>query len=143
MPRPRAGIDAALDHFASIGCTGTFRNRAKPAIGGIRHIAGRTRRRFISGRRLPAFTLYDVPLYDFRCRACGAQFEALVRGSSTPACPSCAGTDLERLLSGFSLSVRSGGLSAAARRAVQKQQNAQRRDQAAFQQEIEKKHLDD
>ena len=84
-----------------------------------------------------------MPLYDFRCRACGAEFEALVRAPDLPVCPDCAATDLERLLSGFSFSVRSGGLSPAARRAVQKQQNAQRRDQAAFQQEIEKKHLDD
>jgi putative FmdB family regulatory protein len=84
-----------------------------------------------------------VPLYDFRCRACGDRFEALVRPPAVPACPACATTDLERLVTGFSFSVRSGGLSPAARRAVQKQQNAQRRDQAAFQEEIEKKHLDD
>ena len=84
-----------------------------------------------------------MPLFDFRCRGCGDQFEALVRAPAVPACPACGGTDLERLVSGFSFSVRSGGLSPAARRAVQKQQNAQRRDQAAFQHEIEKKHLDD
>ena len=84
-----------------------------------------------------------MPLFDFRCRGCGAEFEALVREPAAPACPSCASADLERLLSGFSFSVRSGGLSGAARRAVQKQQHAQRRDQAAFQEEIEKKHLDD
>jgi putative FmdB family regulatory protein len=84
-----------------------------------------------------------VPLYDFRCRACGDQFEMLVRPPAVPACPACAATDLERLVTGFSFSVRSGGLSPAARRAVQKQQNAQRRDHAAFQEEIEKKHLDD
>jgi putative FmdB family regulatory protein len=84
-----------------------------------------------------------MPLFDFRCRSCGGEFEALVRPHGETACPACASTDLERLLSGFSFSVRSGGLSQAARRAVQKQQNAQRRDQAAFQEEIEKKHLDD
>jgi len=84
-----------------------------------------------------------MPLFDFRCRACGEEFEALVRPPVEPACPACAATDLERLLSGFSFSVRSNGLSPAARRAVQKQQTAQRRDQAAFQEEIEKKHLDD
>jgi hypothetical protein len=40
--------------------------------------------------------------------------------------------------------VKSGaGLSSAARRAVQTQQRRQHQDQAAFQQEIEKKHLDD
>src|SRR5438045_654455 len=84
-----------------------------------------------------------VPLYDFRCRACGHEFEALVRPPAAPACSSCASGDLERLLSGFSFSVRSGGLSKAARRSVQKQQLSQKRDQAAYQEEIEKKHLDD
>lgn len=86
---------------------------------------------------------WRVPLYDFRCRGCGEEFEALVRPPAVPACRACGATDLERLLSSSSFSVRSGGLSPAARRAVQKQQSAQRRDQAAFQQEIEKKHLDD
>jgi putative FmdB family regulatory protein len=84
-----------------------------------------------------------VPLYDFRCRGCGEKFEALVRPPLAPACPQCGGADLERLLSGFSFSVRSDGLSPAARRAVQKQQASQKADHAAFQEEIEKKHLDD
>jgi putative FmdB family regulatory protein len=84
-----------------------------------------------------------MPLFDFRCRSCEHQFEALVRPPAEPACPACASGDLERLVTGFSVSIRSGGLSKAARKAVQKQQNSQRRDQAAFQEEIEKKHLDD
>jgi len=84
-----------------------------------------------------------MPLFDFRCRSCGKQFEALVRPPAVPACPACESADLERMVTGFSVSIRSGGLSKAARKAVQKQQNSQRRDQAAFQEEIEKKHLDD
>jgi len=84
-----------------------------------------------------------VPLYDFRCKACGAEFEALVRPPHEPACPACASADLERVQSSVSFSVRSGGLSKAARRAVQKQQASQRADHAAFQHEVEKKHLDD
>ncbi len=84
-----------------------------------------------------------MPLYDFRCRACGALFEALVRPNHEPVCRSCGATDLERLTS-ISVSVKSGaGLTPAARRAVQKQQRRQHQDQAAYQQEIEKKHLDD
>ena len=84
-----------------------------------------------------------MPLYDFRCTACGNEFEALVRPPSTPACPACASSDLERLQSSFSFSVRSDRLSQAARRAVQKQQAGQKADHAAFQEESEKKHLDD
>ena len=84
-----------------------------------------------------------MPLYDFRCKQCGQEFEALVRPPIASACPSCASADLERLLSGFSVSMRTNGLSQAARRAVQKQQASQRRDHAAYQEEIEKKHLDD
>jgi putative FmdB family regulatory protein len=45
-----------------------------------------------------------VPLYEYRCLACGDQFETLVRGAAPPACPSCRGTDLERLLSAFGVS---------------------------------------
>ena len=45
-----------------------------------------------------------MPLYDFRCRRCNHDFEALVRPQDPPAtCPSCASTDVERLLSGFAL----------------------------------------
>lgn len=84
-----------------------------------------------------------MPLYDFRCRGCRHEFEALVRAPQTPHCPACASADLERLLSGFSFSVRSDGLSTAARRSVEKQQLNQKRDHAAYQDEIEKKHLDD
>jgi putative FmdB family regulatory protein len=83
-----------------------------------------------------------LPLYDFKCRACSRVFEALVAVSGTAACPACSGADVERLVSSFG--VRSGrGLSPAARRAVEKQQAGKHRDQAAYQQEIEKKHFDD
>jgi putative FmdB family regulatory protein len=39
-----------------------------------------------------------MPIYDFKCRSCGAQFEALVL-KKAPKCPKCSGDDLERLLS--------------------------------------------
>jgi putative FmdB family regulatory protein len=40
-----------------------------------------------------------MPLFDFQCKSCGHEFEGLVRGQATPACPRCASHDLERLLS--------------------------------------------
>jgi putative FmdB family regulatory protein len=45
-----------------------------------------------------------VPIYDFQCKACGHEFEALVRQGDTPACPSCQSGNLERRLSTFAVS---------------------------------------
>jgi len=45
-----------------------------------------------------------MPIYDYRCRACGRAFEALVRGSTTPTCPTCQSDDLERQPSLFAVS---------------------------------------
>ena len=44
-----------------------------------------------------------MPIYEYRCRACAHEFEALVRTGDTPACPSCAAIDLERLVSLFAV----------------------------------------
>ena len=54
-----------------------------------------------------------MPLYDFRCRACGREFEGLVRGGDVPQCPDCHGADLERLLSTFAPSTEEQRLNAA------------------------------
>lgn len=42
-----------------------------------------------------------MPIYEYSCRACANQFEALVRSSETPECPTCHGTALDRQLSVF------------------------------------------
>jgi putative FmdB family regulatory protein len=42
-----------------------------------------------------------MPLFEYACRECDHQFEALIRATETPECPSCHGTDLERRLSVF------------------------------------------
>ncbi|MDE0035748.1 MAG: zinc ribbon domain-containing protein [Deltaproteobacteria bacterium] len=44
-----------------------------------------------------------MPLYEFQCKSCGHEFEDLVLGSARPACPSCNGQQLERLLSVFAV----------------------------------------
>jgi len=40
-----------------------------------------------------------MPLYDYTCKACGAESEILIRGAKTPACPACKSEDLERGIS--------------------------------------------
>ncbi|MDO8795040.1 MAG: zinc ribbon domain-containing protein [Vicinamibacterales bacterium] len=42
-----------------------------------------------------------MPLYEYVCQTCAHRFELLVRGSDTPACPTCQGQALERQLSVF------------------------------------------
>ena len=40
-----------------------------------------------------------MPLYDFKCRACGKRFDELVKIGETPECPKCHDPAPERLFS--------------------------------------------
>jgi putative FmdB family regulatory protein len=60
-----------------------------------------------------------MPLFDFQCRACGREFEALVRPGHVTACPACAGQDLEQKPSTFAVS-SSERRSAIARKTTEK-----------------------
>ena len=40
-----------------------------------------------------------MPIYTYRCAACGAEFEQLVRSETRVACPGCQGRKLDRLMS--------------------------------------------
>jgi putative FmdB family regulatory protein len=40
-----------------------------------------------------------MPLYDYHCTACAADFELLVRANTTPTCPACGSTALDKLVS--------------------------------------------
>ena len=40
-----------------------------------------------------------MPIFEYECRACGHEFEQLVRTGDVPACPSCTSRDLHKLLS--------------------------------------------
>jgi putative FmdB family regulatory protein len=80
-----------------------------------------------------------MPLYDFRCRSCGHEFEALVRaGDDGLACPSCKGGDIERLLSTFAVSYAEKTQAAA--RQSRKRQIAARKDALIADEEYRQKH---
>jgi putative FmdB family regulatory protein len=47
----------------------------------------------------------DMPLFDFECKACHHQYEAMARsGEPLPACPECKSGEVEKLLSFKSIS---------------------------------------
>ncbi len=83
-----------------------------------------------------------MPLYDYVCKSCKHEFEALIRpGQEQPACPSCAGVELERLLSGFAVS--SEHTRALNLKAGRKHLSKDRKDQAMAQWEYEKHHREE
>jgi putative FmdB family regulatory protein len=80
-----------------------------------------------------------MPLYEYQCRACSHCFEALVRGSEQPTCPSCHSDDLERLLSMFAVSsdgVRQSNLKAARQRHAKVKQEKE----IAYQEQVRDHH---
>ena len=40
-----------------------------------------------------------MPIYAYRCSACGTEFERLVRSATKVSCPGCASRKLDRLMS--------------------------------------------
>jgi putative FmdB family regulatory protein len=56
-----------------------------------------------------------MPIHEFRCRGCGAQFEKLVRSGTEVACPSCTGQAVDKLVSSVAPPGKSGALIAGAR----------------------------
>ena len=54
-----------------------------------------------------------MPLYEYACRQCDKEFEALVRASETPNCPACHSDDLQRKLSVFAAHTAGGGTQSA------------------------------
>ena len=69
-----------------------------------------------------------MPLYDYTCRDCGAEFEALVRHYVEPACPSCGSNHLERSPSTFAVKTESTTMAARSKAVVErKKANKDRR----------------
>jgi len=80
-----------------------------------------------------------MPIYDFHCRACSHEFEALVRPQDQDAtkCPACQGTNLERLLSSFAVSTAEK-TQAAAKKSRASKVNANKEKLAADEEERNK-----
>ncbi len=56
-----------------------------------------------------------MPIYEYHCNACGADFEKLVFGSTTEvSCEKCGSKNTGKLLSRFGMGRSSGGSSAGA-----------------------------
>ncbi|MBV9086833.1 MAG: zinc ribbon domain-containing protein [Acidobacteriaceae bacterium] len=49
-----------------------------------------------------------MPIFEYVCKSCGNEFEAIVRGSEKSVCPKCEGTRLEKKLSVFAMASSSG-----------------------------------
>jgi len=81
-----------------------------------------------------------MPIYEYACRGCGKQFEVLVRKGDTPACPSCASQDLEKLLS--EIAVKSDNTHALALKAAKRRDAKRGAEHARAQREYELKHND-
>jgi putative FmdB family regulatory protein len=81
-----------------------------------------------------------MPIFEYQCRGCGHQFEALVRKSDVPSCPSCNSADLERLLSLPALKTES--TKAQAMKAAVKRDKAQGTERTIEQIKYERSHND-
>ncbi|ARE40427.1 Reverse gyrase [Rhodovulum sp. P5] len=64
-----------------------------------------------------------MPIYNYRCNACEAEFELLVRLSSdtAPTCPECDSSDLTRMVSRIAPPGKSAEIFASARKQAAKE----------------------
>jgi putative FmdB family regulatory protein len=83
-----------------------------------------------------------MPLFDFRCRRCGQEFEALVRTGHPTAC-ACGSDDLEQLPSGFAVSsptIRKANLDAVRQKGAQARKDKLQADHSYMQKHIRDEH---
>jgi putative FmdB family regulatory protein len=80
----------------------------------------------------------SMPIYEYRCRGCGKEFEAIVRNAQLPLCPSCQGQDLERLISLFA--VDSDGTRRQSTAAARRRNARVTRDKSWADYEYDRKH---
>lgn len=81
-----------------------------------------------------------MPIYEYRCSACGHPFEMLVLKATIPACPQCESVELERQVSIPAL--KSDTSHALALKAAKKRDQKQGAENARVQREYELHHND-
>jgi putative FmdB family regulatory protein len=82
-----------------------------------------------------------VPIYEYRCRDCGHEFEQLVlKGAAPTACPACGSETLERLMS--VPAVKSESTHAQAMKAAKARDKKQASEKNRAQREYELHHND-
>ncbi len=79
-----------------------------------------------------------MPLFDYKCNACGVTFEALVLKGKEPVCSSCSSADLEKLLS--LPAVKSSSTHDKAMRSAKKRDQAQSAERTHAQRQYEESH---
>ena len=83
-----------------------------------------------------------MPLFDFRCRQCAREFEALVRPGPPVTC-SCGSDDLEQLPSGFavsSLTIRKANLDKVRQKGAQARKEKLQSDHSYMEKHIRDEH---
>ena len=81
-----------------------------------------------------------MPIFEYSCRQCQAEFELLVRAGTELACPKCGGVELERRLS--IPAIKSDSTHRAALAAAKSRDRKLGTEQATAQREYELKHND-
>jgi putative FmdB family regulatory protein len=79
-----------------------------------------------------------MPIFEYTCRACGKDFESLIRGNETASCPSCASQEVEKR---FSIpALKTEGTHSLAMRAAKKRDRIQGRTNVEEQRLYEQAH---
>lgn len=82
-----------------------------------------------------------MPIFEYSCKGCGSQFEALVRSNDpAPVCPSCQSLDLEKLIS--RPAIKSESTHGLAMKAARKRDKIAGAEKAREQREYELHHND-
>ncbi|HEX4683509.1 MAG TPA: zinc ribbon domain-containing protein [Gemmatimonadaceae bacterium] len=79
-----------------------------------------------------------MPIFDYRCKSCSHEFEALVRGSKVVKCPECESESLDKLLS--LPAIKSASTHDKAMRAAKARDKAQGKEREHAQRQYELNH---